>query len=373
MRIRLKPTRLDWYILSEVLGPFVGGLFFFLFIFLMFQALRLAEFFIVHGVPAATLGKMAALMGLSFIPTALPVAFLISSLIAFGRLSADSELVAMKASGISIWRMTASISLFALVVVAISIFLNINWVPWGEKAFKSTLIRVSNTKVVAASIREGTFTSGFFDLLIFADKVDVKNNRLSRVFIYDEREPKNPLTVVAKSGEIIPIKGASELAASAVLRLYDGSIHRNDLETNTYQKIAFGEYNLYLKIDEGADTATMKPHMIPQNELVDKIHSTTVATYEGREWRGEYWRRYAVAFSPLIFGFLGIGYGSVRTRAVRAGAVLTAVGILIVYWTVQTIATVEYQKGVFDPFWAMWLPNIIIAVLAAIGFKKASW
>jgi len=373
MKTRFKPTRIDFYILSEVLGPFIGGLFFFLFIFLMFQALRLAEFFIVHGVPAATLGKMTALMALSFVPTALPVAFLIASLIAFGRLSADSELVAMKASGVSIWRMMASMSLFAGVVVAISIFLNINWVPWGERAFKSTLIRVSNTKVVASSIREGTFTSGFFDLLIFADKVDVKNNRLSRVFIYDEREPKNPLTVVAKSGEIIPVKGASDLAVSAILRLHDGSIHRNDVENNTYQKIEFGEYNLYLKIDEGADTATTKPHMIPQNELVEKINSTTVATYEGREWRGEYWRRFAVAFSPLIFGFLGIGYGSVRTRAVRAGAVLTAVAILLVYWTLQTFATVQYQQGMLDPFWAMWLPNIVTAILAAIGIKRASW
>jgi lipopolysaccharide export system permease protein len=91
--------KIDGYLLAEVAGPFLGGLFFFVFLFLMFQILRLADFFIVHGAPLSTLAKLTGLLTLSFIPTALPIAFLISILMAFGRLSADSELVAMKACG----------------------------------------------------------------------------------------------------------------------------------------------------------------------------------------------------------------------------------------------------------------------------------
>ena len=147
---------------------------FIIFILLMFQALRLAESFIVHGVAASLLGKMTLLMALSFVPTALPVAFLFAVLVGFGRLSSDSELVALKACGVSTMRMTISISFFAAIVVAVSIVLNVNWIPWGEREFKTTLIRVTNTKIVS-SIKEGTFTTGFYDLLIFADKVDPKN------------------------------------------------------------------------------------------------------------------------------------------------------------------------------------------------------
>ena len=95
----LKPKKIDLYVVTEVIGPFFGWLVFFIFIFLMFQALRLAEFFIVHGVSAWTLGKMTMLLSLSFLPVALPVSFLIAVLTAFGRLSSDSELVAMKANG----------------------------------------------------------------------------------------------------------------------------------------------------------------------------------------------------------------------------------------------------------------------------------
>ena len=123
--------------------------------------------------------------------------------------------------------------------------------------------------------------------------------------------------MIAREGEIVPVKTESELSAAAMLELYDGSIHNSNLEDNSYQKTGFSKYQLYLKIDEGADTATIKPHMIPQAELEEKIKNTDTSTYEGREWRGEFWRRYAVAFTPLIFGFLGIGYGTVRTRSVK--------------------------------------------------------
>ena len=366
------PKKIDIYILTEILGPFIGGVLFFSFIFLMFQALRLAEFFIIHGVAAAVIGKMVLLMILSFMPISLPVAFLIGMLVGFGRLSADSELVAMKAHGFSVWRLAVPATFLAGIVVILSLGLNMSWVPWGDRIFKQTLIRVSNTKVVT-SIKEGTFTSGFFDLLIYADKVDTKTNRLERVFIYDEREPKNPLTVVAREGEIFSVKNDSELGASAVLKLYNGNIHRNDIEANTYQKIDFEEYRLFLKVEEGSDTATIKPRMIPYEELKVKIAKEKPDSREQNELTAELWRRITVALSPLIFVFLGIGFGTVRTRAVRAGAALVALVVIVIYWSIQATASVAVQKGVLPPVFAMQLPNLAILLLAVVGFRSATW
>lgn len=372
MPARKKPLRLDWYVLTELVGPFAGGIVFFIFISLMFQALRLTEFFIIHGVAGGILGAMAALMALAVLPMALPISFLVAVLIGFGRLSADSELVAMKASGISLWRLTRPVLVFALIVAGLTLGLTLEWCPWGERTFKSTLIRVSNTKVVS-SIREGTFTTGFFDLLIFADKVDTQSNQLSHVFIFDEREPKNPLTVVARAGEILPVKSGSALGTAAMLRLYDGSIHRNDAGGDVYQKIGFGEYNLFLKIDEGGSGISVKPGMIPYHELTDKIGHTDNATYEGREWRGEFWRRYATAFSPLVFVFLGIGFGTVRTRAVRAGAALTSLLILLLYWGLLTAGTLAVQKATLPAFFAMELANLSLGAVGFFAYRRSMW
>lgn len=365
---RLGPRKTDTYILSEVIGPFLGGVVFFSFVFLMFQALRLADFFIIHGVGGLVLMKMVGLLMLSFLPMAIPVAFLIGVLVGFGRLSADGELVAMKANGISVFRLTVPVLVLSFGIMALSLALNLTWVPWSDRLFKRTLIRVSNTKVVG-SIREGTFTSGFFDLLIFADKVDVETNRLHRVFVYDEREKKNPLTVVAREGEVVSVKQSAELGAAAMLKLYDGNIHRNDIAAGLYQKIDFGEYRLFLKVEEGADTATVKPRMIPHRELRDIVRRDPA----NRELATELWRRYAVALAPSIFVFIGIGFGTFRTRAVRVGAALIALTVIVIYWSVQAVSAVAAQKGILHPAVAAQMPNLLTAGLAAWSYRTALW
>ncbi len=369
---RFKPKILDRYILLEILGPLLGGVTFFVFVFLMFQALRLAEFFIIHGVAGRVLIKMIGLLTLSFLPTALPVAFLISILISFGRFSADSELVAMKANGVSIYRLTVPALFVAVIVAILSAALNLEWVPSGEREFKRLLIKVSNTKVVT-SIHEGTFTSGFFDLLLYADKVDVETNRMEKVFLFDEREAKQPLVVVAKMGEIISLKTESELGAAIMLKLYDGNIHSSDLTTGAYQKIDFGEYKLFLKVAEGNDGATVKPRMYPYEELKQKIASLSPKTPERLELEAEYWRRYSYMLVPFLFVFLGIGFGTVRTRAVRSGAALVAFLVLMVYWGLLLMSTVLAQKGYLPPIVSMQIPNLIVLIAAVLSFRVATW
>ena len=218
----IRPRKIDGYILSEIINPLFGGVIFFTFVFLMFQILRLAEFFIVHGVPGPVLIKMIFLLALSFLPTALPVAFLIAVLTTFGRLSSDSELIAMKSTGISLWRLSFPVTFLSLIVVVLSLALNLDWVPKGERLFKTLLVKVGNTKVVS-SLKAGTFSDDFFDLLFFAEKVDTKTKTMERIFIYDEREAKTPTAVVAQQGRIIPVKPPSALGAAIILQLENGS------------------------------------------------------------------------------------------------------------------------------------------------------
>lgn len=365
--------RLDRYILWEVLGPCLGGLIFFSFVFLMFQMVRLAELFIVHGISGKILLKMVFLLMMTFLPTALPIAFLIGIMIAFGRLSADSELIAMKANGISLRRLSVPVLGIGVVVMAMSLVLNLEWAPGADRVFKSTLIRVSNTKV-ASSIKAGTFTSGFFDLLIYVDKLDTRSNKLYRVFIYDEREPKNPLAVVAKEGEIVSLKPQSQLGAAAILKLNRGNIHRNDIGENTYQKVDFGEYRLFLNIDEGADTASVKPRMYSLDYLLKQIRTSVRGTRANAEYRAELSRRFAVAFSPLIFVFLGIGYGTVRSsRAVKASAAMIALCIIVGYWILQSVALGFALDGWLHPEFSMWIPNLALLALAVLGYRAANW
>lgn len=374
MPIKKMPSKLDFYILGEVVGPFLGGVIFFCFIFLMFQVLRLADYIIMHNVPGFVLLKMTSYLMVTFLPTALPVAFLIAVLVAFGRLSADSELVAMKASGVSIYRLTVPVALFSVLVVVLSLALNLEWVPQSQRNFKTTLIRVGNTKIVSA-IHEGTFTTGFFDLLVYADKVDSKTNQLEGVFIYDEREPKNPLAVVSKRGQIVRSANASaeELGGSAFLVLQEGNIHRNDLDTGTYQKIDFGQYRLFLKINEGEDNSFEKPRFLSYFDLRERLGVTPPSDPKLVEYKNEFWRRVMDALSPLLFVFLGVGFGTARTRTVRAGAFLTATVVVVIYWGLQTTGVILSQKQLVFPWVGASVPLLALLAPTMWSFKKSSW
>jgi len=364
--------KIDFYILTEVFAPFFGGIVFFTFVFLMFQLLRLAEFFIIHGVSLALLGELVFYMILSFIPMALPIAFLIAVLMAFGRLSSESELIAMKACGMSFNRIAKPVFGFSLIVVLFSLAFNLEWVPWAERNFKTLLIRISNTKAVSA-IKAGTFTTGFFDLLIYADQVDSNTNQMKKVFIFDEREAKNPLIVIAQEGQILPVKTGSQLSVAAMMNLKNGNIHKNDLASETYQKMNFKEYNLYLNINEGEDTANHKPKTIDFRSLLHMIKSPEVDEHYKFELRTEFWRRISIALCPFIFVFVGVGYGTVRSRSVRASAMLVTFIVLAFFWGMQaTLLPYAYDEKI-TPWIAMMIPNFIILLGGLYGYKKSSW
>src|SRR5689334_19500940 len=89
------------YILIETLPSFVVGVVIFLFILLMFQALRLTEFVLVHGVSLGTVVQLMTYMSISFLPVILPMSLLFSVLITYGRLSSDAEIIAFKSLGLN--------------------------------------------------------------------------------------------------------------------------------------------------------------------------------------------------------------------------------------------------------------------------------
>ncbi len=366
-----RPNKLDKYVFEEIAGIFLGACTFVIFILLMFQGLRLAEFFIIHNASGVLLSQMAFFMSVSFLPVALPLAFLMAVLIGFGRLSADSELIAMKASGISTLRLSVPVWFLATLIVGISMSLNLQWVPWAEVNCKNIELKIGNTRAVTA-IREGTFTSGFFNLLIFSDRVDIQTNRLHHVFIFDQREVKNPMTYVAEEAEIIPVK-PRDLGAAIMLRLYDGSMHHSDLETHTYERMDFKTYHLYLQIEGGKDGPVRKLQMLTYPDLLKEIEQSSVEEFFGKEFRGEYWRRFSTAISPWVFVLLGIGLGTFRYRTAKAGAILTGVIILICYWMIQTYGVTALQRGTLSPFLGMQLANLVMLIAGLFSFRRAIW
>jgi len=367
----LIPIGLDRYMAAEVAGPLLGGVVFFTFILLMFQMLRLASAMIEHAAPVMILLKIVGYLTVTFMPIVLPLAFLLSVLIAFGRLSADSELVAMKANGFSIYRLSAPVLAVALLVSAMALGLNMDWSPRAAIGWRSTLIRLTNTAPIA-TIREGTFTTGFFGLLVFAEKVDTATNRLGNIFIYDERDQNAPRSIIAPLGEIVPVKTNSDLGASITLRLFDGEIHSNDSSTVTYQKTKFREYQVHLTVPEGANNAVGNYSNCTYSELIH-VDRNSLTPRKKNELSTEFWGRWLSALTPIFFALIGMGFGTLRGRGTSTSAGLVAILVIIPTYLLQVVGQRAGFSGVLPPFFATMIPDLFLLTLGIWAYRRAIW
>ena len=362
----------DRYILREVLGVFLGTFLFLLFALLMFQGLRLSDLFIVRGASALSLAKLTLYLTITFLPFALPLSFLLSVLIGFSRLSNDSELVALKAHGLSLRRLSLPIFGFALIVGACTLSLNNQLVPWSLINFKRTEYGIANSRLVS-TIKEGMFTSGFFDLLIFADRVDKKQNRLHRVFIHDEREAGNPLTYLAQEAEIIPLKPKTEFGTAILLNLYEGSMHHNHIPSQSYEKIDFSTYQLILEVENPSPYVNPKPSMLSAAALQAEMEKADKKSDTFLKCQCELWRRYATAISPIILVLLAVGVGAYRSRTPRASALFIGLLIILLNWSLQVVGMEISLREWVTPALALQLPNLVSLMIGAYFFRQSSW
>jgi lipopolysaccharide export system permease protein len=370
MLARFRPKLINLYLLTEVFGPLVAATVFFVFIFLMFQILRLSDLFIVHGVGFLTLIELAIYMVFMFLPFVLPIAFLLAVLRAFGRLSADSEIAAMKACGVSIQQMLRPILALALGLSIFTFFLCAQWSPSAERNSTSLVIKIGNSKVVRA-IQKGTFNADFFNLVLFTDQVDSKGE-LKKVFIFDERDPKNPMTVVSTSGALKKITGTQIPGQQMLLRLDQGSIHINREGSEDYQRIGFSDYNLVLKLNEGKDAAAGRPRFDDNKQLWKNIREIPPGNPVFRQSPIELLRRYTVSLTPIIFAFLGIGMGISHTRSPRSSAILIAFITLFLFWGLLTTSLALANQGPLLSLLWMALPTLVLGAWARWAIRRVA-
>src|SRR5690606_20469851 len=229
------------YIFFETLPGFILGMSVFVGIIVLLPILRLTDFAISHGVDLATLAEIIGYVCISMLPALFPMSLLFAILLTYGRLSNDSEIIAMKSSGLSMTTILAPAMILAIFVAVISAQTSFYLAPWGNRRFEVTYSKLASMKP-AVAIKSGTFSEGFFDMVVYANEVNPDTGVLKKAFIYDPREnPNAPLTIIAKSGRMIP--DPDKPGHNVLLRLNDGDIHR---KAESHTKIKFDSYDIRL-------------------------------------------------------------------------------------------------------------------------------
>ena len=360
-----KSRRVFFYLLSEMVPTFILGVLVFISILLMFQALRLTEFVLVHGIKFSFILDIMGYMSISFLPMILPMSLLFAVLMTYNRLSLDSEIVALKGAGYHGSVILAPAVALALVISIVSAQTAFYVAPWGNRQFELLITHLGNTKA-AASIKEGTFSEGFFDMVVYANKVNSEEGLLQDLFIYDDKNPNSPLTIIAPQGHIIP--DLDNPGHSVLLRLFNGQIHRRG---QAHTVVEFDSYDVLLNDPVKFEERKKSPPSLNYEELQERIKDETIKDNEKVGYAVEYHKRFALAAACLIFGLVGVGYGVINDR--RSGkssgfvvSVAFIVGYFIVYITFEGLSRSMKLPAYMGP----WVANLIFAAVSAHQIQK---
>jgi lipopolysaccharide export system permease protein len=355
------------YIFFEMLPSFVLGLVVFVSIILMFQVLRLTEFALVHGVGMKTILQIIGFVCISLLPALFPMSLLFSIILTYGRFSADSEIVAFKASGMPMGMILAPALVLGGLVGLLSAQMSFHIAPWGNRQFELLYTRVANTKAGIA-LKEGTFAEGFFDMVIYASEVDSSKGELRKVFIYDEGTGDTPLTIIAKSGQILP--DPSSPGHKVLLRLNDGDIHR---KAQTHTKIKFDTYDIQLADPVKEENREKSPQSLTIEEIQDRLDKGGMNDEDRRTMQTEFHKRWATSLLCVVFSLIGVGLGTTTDRrSAKAGGMIVCIGLIIVYWILYVAAEGLARSGSAPIALAIWTPNILFG-LFGIETLRRNW
>lgn len=353
------------YLFFEMWPSLILGVLIFVFILLMAQALRLTEMVLAQGIPLSVVAEMMGYLSISFLPVILPMSLLFAVLLTYGRLSQDSEMVALKAVGYSQAALTVPALLLSVLVSFVSAQTFFQLAPWGNRQFEVLVTKIASTKA-QATIKEGTFSEGFYDLVVYANKVNAKSGVIEKVFIYDERSADLPLTIISKTGQII--QDPKVLGQSVLLQLQDGSIHRKG---ETHTKINFGTLEVRLSDNSQEEFRAKSPPSLTMDEITERLNNPDISPDDRRNASIEYHKRIAISLACLIFGLLGVGLGTqTNRRAAKASGFVLSLGVVILYWIIYIGFEGAARNGQLPIAAAIWAPNTLFASFALYKLKQ---
>jgi lipopolysaccharide export system permease protein len=354
---------LNSYIIKEIAFPFFMSLLILTFTLLIGKILQLMDLMINKGVDFSSIVKLILYLMPSFLTFTIPISLLISVLMAFGRLSGDSEIVVMKASGVSLYQLVQPVLFVAVTAALVTSVFSLIVAPISNHATKNLLFSIIQQKA-SAGIKEKVFNDDFSGLVIYAERIPASGESMESVLIYDTRMTDDPSTIVARDGRLY----SNPNAMSVTLRLENGSIHTVDPGKSNYRKTDFSTYDIQLDLAAiSAKPVEKSKTELKVRELLKK-KSKLEDSKEYRELTVELHKKFTVPLACIIFGVLGVPLGITSRRSGKSRGFSLGIGIVLSYYVLQLGGDALGETGRIPPVLGVWAPNMIFFVLTVIVF-----
>ncbi|MFP4391973.1 MAG: LptF/LptG family permease [Desulfohalobiaceae bacterium] len=355
--------RLLW---RELAVLFLLCLAIFLTLLLLGKMLRLHE--VLLGIELSGLDLLQLFLYLSpfFMMLMFPVACMLSMFLAFQRMSADRELMALRAGGISLAQILPSPLSFLLMCLALNLFISFYGVSWGMHNFQQTMLDLAQNQA-RVSLQPGSFNKNIPGLIIYAQNVEQKTGELEDVFVRDSTDERADLDILAPRGRI----ATDHEQGKILFTLSDGSLYRRSGQEGDV--LSFSSYSLALDLNrllQGLDLSRDKPKYMGWKELRG-LYAGTQDQDLLRTVEVELHKRMALPVACLVLGLVALPLGWIcegLKRQTGAGLIL---GMFFLYYALFSFGMGLGETGRLAPEIAVWFSNLVFLLLSVLLFHLA--
>lgn len=365
MRPRI-PLLLYSYVVTEILAPFFASVLIINGIFFLAKLIPFLNVVLELGVGFRDFIRLFSYLFPNMLMYSLPMASMMGVIIAFTRLANDSEILALKACGVSSSRMFMPVILVALATSLLSGYVAIKLIPAGEQSLKKIMFLLVKDKV-GKTMSSHQFSDNIGKFVTYVEEVDRETGRWSGVYVADMRFEGVPLVTIAQSGHL----EANEEELSLSLVFENGSLHR--IQDADSQTITFSRYELDIPISSpniGAMGAGRKG--MTMKELQDNAKVLGVTSPQGVDLLVEFHKRLVLPAGCFILTLLGLPLGLSAGVGKKAVGVPFGLMFFVLYYVTYTYAQVLAEEQILPVAHAMWLPNIIFLLVTIYFLSRVA-
>lgn len=357
-----KPVLLYSYLATEMLAPFFAAFVVMNAVFFLVKLIPFLNFALELSIGLADFVRLFCYMFPNMFLYTIPMASMMGVIVGFSRLSSDTEILAIKASGISMYTVIPPVFVIASCIAIFTGYFSVKLIPVSEIAMKQLTYQLLKEKV-DKGIKEYQFTEALGDIVVHVGKIDEVSGQWQKVWVSDMRGQENPTITMAATGSM-----KSDLDRMMVtIVLNDGSLHRPEKEDA--QIVQFGKYTINIPLQPPATGVTsVHRGTLNMHELQEAADKFGVDTKRGRVMLIEYHERIVLPFGCLILSILGLPLGLQAGPGRKAIGVPFGLAVFILYYVLFTMGKMIAKEGNYDQFGIaslLWMPNLFFLIITA--------
>jgi lipopolysaccharide export system permease protein len=358
---------LDRFILGQMLAPFLFGIMSFTVILVAGDLLfRLANLVIQNGVSLGVVTRLFLYSLPRVIVLTIPMSCLLSSLLGFGSMSSNSELVALKSAGVSFGRIVRPLVIAGIFISIIAFAMNETIVPTSER-IAANVLRYEAFRTIPPLFKEHVFireeSGGKLERVLYIGAVKPKTGEMSDILIQEFREDRISRLVTASRGNW----------KDGAWWMYDGRVFDVGDGGSVNLLFSFETQRLNLSIPPSEiDSGSLDPSEMGIDELYATIKSAVHQGSDTNELRMLMHLRIAVPWASVVLVLVGAAVGSRPQRSGSSIGLGLSVIIVFAYYVVMSLFKALGDAGFVPVLIAAWAPNASFLAVGSVLARRAN-